>query len=83
MVQLQVCKLVRKIRVVELGLLLRLRDRVRVRAPERDASDEEESPVALTVTAIHDGIVPFIKSAVVDNGGAPRCYACAAEKCVS
>ena len=42
LLQLQVCKLVRKIRVVELGFLQRLRDRVGVRAPERDASDEEE-----------------------------------------
>ena len=41
LLQLQVCKLVRKIRVVELGFLLRLRDRVGASAPERDASDEE------------------------------------------
>ena len=42
LLQLQVCKLVRKIRVVELGFILRLRDRVGASAPERDASDEEE-----------------------------------------
>ena len=42
LLQLQVCKLVRKIRVVELAFNLRLRDRVGASAPERDASDEEE-----------------------------------------
>ena len=42
LLQLQVCKLVRKIRVVELAFNLRLRDRNGASAPERDASDEEE-----------------------------------------
>ena len=43
----------------------------------------EQSPVALTLTAMHDGIVPCMTSAVVKSDRAWRCYACAAQKCLS